>query len=132
MFCGLGNVGKRVVDNLLVFGEDVVCIETNENSKFISDMEKFHVPVIIADASRTASLEKANISKAKALMAMTDNDLNNLETALTARELNPGIRIVMRMFDQALADKIKDSLGIDSVYSTSALSAPVFRSVGYQ
>ena len=52
--------------------------------------------------------------------------MNNLEIALTARELNPGIRIVMRMFDQALADKLKESLGIDSVYSTSALSAPVF------
>mgnify|MGYP001285221086 CR=1 FL=1 len=60
--CGLGNVGKRVVDNLIIFGEEVVCIEANENSKFIGDMEKFLVPVIIADASRTGSLEKANVS----------------------------------------------------------------------
>ena len=30
------------------------------------------------------------------------------------------------MFDQHLADKVKVSLGVDCVYSTSALSAPVF------
>ena len=32
----------------------------------------------------------------------------------------------MRMFDQSLADKVKNSLGIECVYSASALAAPVF------
>lgn len=126
VLCGLGNVGKRVVEHLLEFGEDVVCIENNHDCKFISDMEQLKIPVIIADASRRSSLEQASIGSAKALMALTDNDLNNLETALTAREVNPEIRVVMRMFDQSLADKVKTSLGMECVFSTSALSAPVF------
>lgn len=124
--CGLGNVGKRVVEQLLAFGEEVVCIESNHDGRFITEMEQRKVPVIIADATRRTSLEEANVSKAKALMALTNNDLNNLETALTAREINPSIRVVMRMFDQGLADKVKNSLGIDCVFSASALSAPVF------
>lgn len=126
IICGLGNVGKRVIDHLVNFEDEIVCIESNEDSKFIADMEKAQIPVVIADATRPSSLEKANIKNAKALMALTDRDLSNLETALTARELNPDIRIVMRMFDQTLADKVKNSLGVECVYSTSALSAPVF------
>ena len=108
------------------FEEEIVCIETREDSKFIAEMTRLRVPVLIADATRASVLEEANIKQAKALMALTDKDLNNLETALTARELNPEIRIVMRMFDQSLADKVKNSLGIECVYSASALAAPVF------
>lgn len=126
VICGLGNVGKRVAELLLKFEEDIVCIENRKDSKFIAEMEKRKVPVLVADATRSSALEAANIREAKALMALTDKDLNNLETALTAREINPDIKIVMRMFDQTLADKVKNSLGIDCVYSASALSAPVF------
>ncbi|MEZ4545271.1 MAG: TrkA family potassium uptake protein [Cyanobacteriota/Melainabacteria group bacterium] len=126
IICGLGNVGKRVAEQLLKFEEEIVCIETREDSKFIAEMTRLRVPVLIADATRASVLEEANIKQAKALMALTDKDLNNLETALTARELNPEIRIVMRMFDQSLADKVKNSLGIECVYSASALAAPVF------
>ncbi|HMO19978.1 MAG TPA: TrkA family potassium uptake protein [Candidatus Melainabacteria bacterium] len=126
IICGLGNVGKRVAEQLLKFEEEIVCIENREDSKFIAEMTRLRVPVLVADATRASVLEEANIKQAKALMALTDKDLNNLETALTARELNPEVRIVMRMFDQSLADKVKNSLGIECVYSASALAAPVF------
>lgn len=126
IICGLGNVGKRVGEQLLKFEENIVFIESRKDSKFIGDMERYKIPVLILDATRPDSLEQANIRKAKALMALTDKDLNNLEIALTAKELNPDIRVVMRMFDQTLADKVKNSLGIKCVYSASALSAPVF------
>ncbi|HEY9773183.1 MAG TPA: TrkA family potassium uptake protein [Planktothrix sp.] len=124
--CGLGNVGVRVIQHLSRFDEPAVVIEQNAESRFINEMASYDVPVIVGDARDLQVLQSANISKAKAIIAVTDNDLANLEAALTAREHNPAIRIVIRMFDQKLAKKIQKSLGIEGAYSSSARSARLF------
>ncbi len=123
---GLGNVGFRVVEHLRKCGEEVVCIEKNADAKFMSDMARMDVPVLIGDITNSQLLEDASIGKAKAFMALTDDDLANLEAALTVREVMPQLRTVIRMFDQRLAQKIEKSFGIDCAFSTSALAAPVF------
>ena len=123
---GLGNVGFRVVQYLRKYGEDVVCIERDADSTFLPDLEKLEVPAIIGDVRNSHLLESAGVRKAKAFIAVTDSDLANLESSLTARELSPGIRIILRMFDQRLAKKIEKSLGVNCAFSTSALAAPVF------
>ena len=124
--CGLGNVGVRVIQHLRRFDEPAVVIEQNAESRFINEMASYDVPVILGDARDVQVLQSANISKAKAIIAVTDNDLGNLEAALTAREHNPKIRVVIRMFDQKLAKKIEKSLGIEGAYSSSARSARLF------
>ncbi|MDX2106949.1 MAG: TrkA family potassium uptake protein [Candidatus Melainabacteria bacterium] len=124
--CGLGNVGQRVADYLLSFGEQLVCIERKADFSASADFQNRKIPVLIGDSSNPLLLEQANAKKAKAIMILTDQDLANLDTALTAKEMAPNIRVVMRMFDQTFADKVKTSFGIDSVFSASALSAPVF------
>lgn len=126
VLAGLGNVGFRVVEHLRKCGEDVVCIEKNADAKFIADMARLDVPVLIGDVTNSQLLEDAAIRKAKAFMALTDDDLANLEAALTVRELMPKLRTVIRMFDQRLAQKIEKSFGINCAFSTSALAAPVF------
>lgn len=124
--CGLGNVGKRVADYLLSFGEQLVCIERKKDFSSQAEFQNRKIPVLIGDSSNPLMLEQANVKKAKSIMILTDQDLANLDTALTAKEMAPHIRVVMRMFDQNLADKVKTSFDIDSVFSASALSAPVF------
>ncbi len=124
--CGLGNVGFRVVQQLRRYGEDVICIERDGESSFVQEMQHYEVPVLIGDARNVQLLEKACVKAARAIIAVTDNDLANLEAALNARELCPGMRVVIRMFDQRLAKKIEKSLGINCAFSASALSAPVF------
>lgn len=123
---GLGNVGIRVVQQLRRYGESVVCIEQNENASFLPELEKLDVPVLIGDVRNSKILDNAGVSKAKAFLAVTDNDLANLESALTAREASPAIRIVLRIFDQRLAQKVEKSLGVNCAFSASALAAPVF------
>jgi Trk K+ transport system NAD-binding subunit len=55
-----------------------------------------------------------------------DDDLANLEVALDSRRLHPDIRVVMRMFDQNMADKIREGFDIHQAMSQSAQSAPAF------
>lgn len=116
----------RVVENLRRSGETVVCIERNSEATFLQELEKFDVPAIIGDVKNANVLEKAGIKKAKAFLSVTTDDLANIEAALTAREMTPGLRIVIRVFDQRLAQKVENSFGINSAFSASALSAPVF------
>lgn len=124
--CGLGNVGVRVVQHLRRFSEDVVAIEHNPEARFVSEVASYEVPVLYGDVRDTSILENASVAKAKAIICVTDNDLSNLEAALTARELNPKIRVVIRMFDQNLAKKVEKSMGIEGAYSSSARSARLF------
>jgi Trk K+ transport system NAD-binding subunit len=52
--------------------------------------------------------------------------LTNLDIALDAREINPNIKVVMRMFDADLAKRVEKGFGIHTAFSTSALAAPIF------
>jgi Trk K+ transport system NAD-binding subunit len=60
------------------------------------------------------------------VIACTDDDLVNLEIALDVRAINPKIRLVMRFFDQNMAQKLGKAFHVDSTFSTSALAAPLF------
>ena len=124
--CGLGNVGIRVIQHLRRFDEDTVVIEQNPDSRFVNEAATYSVPVLIGDCRDSQMLQSANIHKAKAIISVTNNDLVNLESALTAREFNANIRVIIRMFDQKLAKKIEKSLGIFGAYSSSARSSRLF------
>lgn len=123
---GLGNVGYRVLEELLSRDEDVVVIESLEHSAFIDEARAANVPVLIGDARRESLLKEAGVERARSVIASTDNDLVNLEVCFDARKLQPNIRLVMRMFDQSLAQKIGDAFSLESSFSTSALAAPLF------
>ncbi len=126
IICGLGKTGYRTALELLKFGREVIAIERNENGRFVENAKEAGIPVIIADARRTESLMKANVSKADAIVPATDDELTNLDIALDAREANPGIKVVLRMFDPDLARRVEKGFGIQTALSTSALAAPMF------
>jgi len=124
--CGLGKVGYRVARQLLDFGEEVVAIERDANRPFVGILRQMEIPVIIGDARQREMLAQAGVQHASALVACTQDDLSNLDISLDARELNPNVKVVMRMFDAELAKKVERGFGIHTVFSVSALAAPAF------
>lgn len=126
IICGIGKVGYRVLLELLKFGREVVAIEPDPEGRFVEKAQALGIPVIIADARRSASLLKAGVERADAIIPCTDDELTNLDISLDAREINPGIKVVMRMFDPDLARRIQKGFGIHTAFSTSALAAPIF------
>ncbi|MBL8878670.1 MAG: NAD-binding protein [Phycisphaerales bacterium] len=123
---GLGRLGFRVYRLLRKLGEPMVVIENDPNCEFLDDVRRDGVPLFIADARREAYLHDANARDAKSIIAATNNDLANLEIALDARRINPNIRVVLRMFDQNVADKVRDGFKIRIAMSQAAISAPSF------
>jgi voltage-gated potassium channel len=123
---GLGKLGFRTYSLLRELGEKLVVIERSAENQFLDTVRRDGTPLFIGDARRHALLVDANVARAKSVVVATDDDLANLETALDARRIAPGIRVVLRMFDQNMADKIRDGFSIHLAMSQSAISAPAF------
>ena len=124
--CGMGKVGYRVTLQLLKFGREVVGIEQSPEGRFVEKARALGIPLIIANARRSENLVKAGVKRADVIIPCTDDELANLDIALDARELNPDIKVVMRMFDADLAKRIEKGFDIHTAFSTSALAAPIF------
>ena len=124
--CGLGRVGYRVVNELIRLGEDVIGIECKAGTRFVEKLQERGITVLVGDARTREILRRAQVPEASAIVIATEDDLTNLDVALDARELNPDIKVVMRMFDARLAEKIRRGFAIHTAFSTSALAAPIF------
>jgi Trk K+ transport system NAD-binding subunit len=124
--CGLGRIGFRVVNTLLSMGEEVIGVELDTDCQFLEEVRQMNVPVLLGDARQREMLEQTRVAEASAVVVCTEDDLTNLAIALEAREINPGIKVVMRMFDAQLAEKVRSGFDIRTAFSTSALAAPVF------
>ncbi|MCK6485687.1 MAG: NAD-binding protein [Phycisphaerae bacterium] len=123
---GLGKLGFRTYKLLRRLGESVVVLERESDTAFLEEVRAEGTPVLIGDARRDIMLEHANVARARSIILATNDDLANLEIALDARRLAPNVRVVMRMFDQNMADKIRDGFNIHIAMSQSAMSAPAF------
>ena len=123
---GFGRLGFSSYQLLRRLGEPVVVIESDPANQFLEELRRDGTPVIIGDARREALLDDANIAQAKSVIVATNDDLANLEIALDARRIKSDIRVVLRMFDQNMADKVAEGFAIKLAMSPSATSAPSF------
>ncbi len=126
ILCGLGRVGSRILDQLLQLEEDVLVLESSADSPHVATARRKHVTVMIGNGREDQTLIDLNVETAKSIILATNDDLANLEMALDSRRLNPNIQVVMRMFDQEMASKIKAGFAIHLAFSTSTLAAPLF------
>jgi len=123
---GVGRLGFRAFRMLRRLGEPVVVIERDPDNPFLEDIRRDGSPLLIGDARRESLLEQANVAQARSVVLATSDDMANLEIALDARRLVPNVRVVLRMFDQNMADKVREGFDIHLAMSQSALAAPAF------
>ncbi|HEX2914779.1 MAG TPA: NAD-binding protein [Chloroflexia bacterium] len=124
--CGLGRIGYRVVCGLVERGQEVAVLERDEKNRFSNLVRSMGVPVLNGDMRLPESLELVNIAKARCLVSFSSDDSVNLETALNALQRNPDLRVVLRLFDARLAERVEKNFNIQIARSTSALAAPYF------
>jgi Trk K+ transport system NAD-binding subunit len=85
-----------------------------------------HLPVVIGDMAAGTTLDGLRLGSARALLAVTKDDMANLQCALLSRARAPGRRVVLRMFDPDLAARVERTTGIYLSRSVSALAASAF------
>ena len=124
--CGLGKVSLRVVRWILDIGETAVVIDNQPNNPFIDEVRSWGVSVVVADARRPEVLREAGLMQAVSIVPCTNDDLTNLSIALEARQLRPGMKVVLRLFDQRMAANLETGFDIHTAFSIPDLSAPAF------
>lgn len=126
LVCGLGNTGYRVAKNLVDLDCQVVALDYKPR-RLGTRLKEMGVTLKYGDLQWRTTLAEAGVGRATAIVACTADDMTNLQVALHARALNPDIRVVIRIFDDELAEQMRRSFGVNAaVYSTSALAAPDF------
>lgn len=119
---GGGSVGSQVVSQLIELGEQPVMIDKSMDGLHILNVLQTGIPFLVGDAQNERHLIRAGLSKCKALICVTQNDLTNLEVGLEAITLRNGLRVVLRIYDEGLANDLK-LLGIERSISMSAIAA---------
>jgi voltage-gated potassium channel len=112
IICGYGQVGRTVVDQLSRLEISFVLIETNEG--LYRELLKDGMLVVQGDAKRHDVLLAAGIERARGICIVIDNDADNLYITVTARSLNPKVKIITRAGQQRYANAIRNS-GADEV-----------------
>ena len=123
---GLGNVGTRVVGQLHDLGIDVVCVDKNSSAAGVPMARRLGLKVVTGETYREETLLAAGIATCRALVSVTDSDIVNLETALHARALAEQPRIVVRLYDDDLAERVQKNVDNTISRSVSYLAAPAF------
>ena len=114
IICGAGRVGRSAARELARRPAPFVILENSEPKaqKFSSEGWL----MLIGDATQEQALREARIEHARGLVAATTTDATNLYIVLTARSLNPKLRIIARASED-MAEKHLLSAGADSVVS---------------
>ncbi len=114
--CGYGQIGRDVAAILMQNGKDVVVIEKELNPH--GDGMLF----LSGDATEDQVLLDAGVKKAMAIVACLSSDADNVFLTLSAKTLNPEIRVVSRAIAGDSVGKLRRA-GADEVVCMHEISA---------
>jgi voltage-gated potassium channel len=118
--CGYGVKGQAAVATILAHGDhdqrEIVVID--ERAEVIEQAQRAGHAGVLASASSSSSLEAAGIREAEAVVVAPDRDDTAVLVTLTARELNPSVRIVAAVREAENAHLLRQG-GADSVIVSS-------------
>lgn len=126
VICGLGKLGFFIAEDLLKKGEKIVIVEENVNSQNVHYFRQYGVEIYIGNARLPRVLQDVGVANAKALISVVSDDYLNLEIGMNARSFQPGLRLILRFFDDSMAKRIKDKLDIHISLSMSAIADEKF------
>lgn len=102
IICGFGRMGTRIAQESYKRKTAFVILEKElENPEHL---ENYHY--ISGDATEDENLIKAGIKKAKGLVSVLSSDIANTFTTLSARGLNPSLKIIARAEDESSKEKL--------------------------
>ena len=94
IICGFGRYGREVARHLQEQGQQFVVIEENQEKFDLPEFEGTEILFVDGDATHDEVLVEAGINRAVGLITSLNDDSDNLFIVLSAKELNPGLRII--------------------------------------
>ena len=126
--CGENPLAYRLIEELTTQYEgDVIAIVRPGVNPWVQRMRELNnVEVVTAELLNRGAFIAARLRQADALALVDQEDADNVEAALLAQEINPTLRIVIRMNKLSLGERISELLNNGVVLSASAIAAPAF------
>jgi Trk K+ transport system NAD-binding subunit len=125
---GVGDLGTRVVQILSELGHRVVVVDRVADPSGAQEIRDRRIHMIISGGPNdsASALRRANAGHARAVLALTPNDMRNLEYGLQGRDLRAEVRVVLRLVDSDFAGQAMRVFNVDSSRSVPLLAAPAF------
>lgn len=133
--CGYGRMGRGVLLELEAEGQTPVVVTLQDSDEV--ELRETGRLAVVGDATRDETLLLAGVASARALIAVTDSDAINVMVALSARAMNPGLRIAARAdhpetegkLRRAGADYVLHQHGTGAMHLALAVTHPVVEEV---
>jgi len=117
--CGAGSTGIHCVRELSAIGAPFVVVDGRED--VAREVSRAHgCAVVVGDATHDEILVEAGIERAHGVISALTEDKDNLFVTVTARALNPTLRIVAKAIDPSAEAKLRRA-GADSVVSPNMI-----------
>lgn len=113
--CGWGRVGRAIARELVAAGSELVIIDSDA-----SRLEHADHPVVLGDATEDEVLDRAGVTRARAVVAALSNDAGNLFVTISARALRPDLFIVARVRVTENEEKLRRA-GADRVVNPQSI-----------
>lgn len=114
--CGSGATALYAASELKSVEREVVLVVESEDAAATARAQVSDVPIVLGDPTDDDVLIAAGAERAIGMVACTDSDNENVVVTLTARQINPNLRIVSRVQDIDHEAKIR-KVGADAVVS---------------
>lgn len=127
---GLGQVGQRLCELLRDLHVPVVAVEQNPQATNIRRAKDRRLPVVIGDGSDHRTLRRLSVRNARALAAVTSDDVENIAVAVAARRIHVDLHVALRAGDGDATSQTQSLFHIGVVrdvyrIAASALAADV-------
>lgn len=117
--CGYGRVGREIAE-LLAERTTVVIVDRDHDA--LLEAQRDRVFCVGGDATEDATLQAAGVGQADTLIVSLHSDADAISAVLSARELNPRLRIVARANAESSEPKLQRA-GADHVVNPLRMGA---------
>ncbi len=112
---GLGQVGMRLCLALRACEVPVIAIERDEEGELLGLAKTLGIPVLVGRGADPSLMARVSLQKARAVAAVTSDDLENIAVAMAARKVHRETRVVMRVGDGEVANETRSLLPLGLV-----------------
>jgi voltage-gated potassium channel len=106
ILCGVGRTGPEIAAEFSKTGIPLVVVDIEQSTLEPLASTAATIAVVAGDASSEEVLRDAGIERARGLMANLANDAENLFLTITAKALNPNLRVVSAAVDRKSREKL--------------------------
>jgi len=118
--CGAGATGYAVLAELVKTERAVVVIDSASSRVSRLENDFADIPVVQGDFTDDQILLQAGVNRAEGIVICTTIDKDSLVATITARQLNPTIRIIARAANERAMARLRQA-GADSVVSPALI-----------